>query len=77
MFEVSKIMSADIVTVSTQTPIYEAMAVLIEHRLSGVPVVDDEQNLLGIITEKDMLKLLFDTDTILNFPTLARGLPGI
>ncbi|RKY37217.1 MAG: inosine-5-monophosphate dehydrogenase [Candidatus Omnitrophota bacterium] len=60
MFEIKTIMHKNVFTVGIDTPIYDAMRILIERKISGLPVVDAQNKLLGIISEKDMLKLLFD-----------------
>lgn len=57
MHDAQSIMSKDIVTVNQNTPIYEVMSVLIGARISGLPVIDDDNNLVGMITEKDMMPL--------------------
>jgi len=54
------IMMCGLITVQKQTPIYEALEILASKHISGLPVVDDGMNLVGIISEKDMLKLLYD-----------------
>lgn len=51
-------MAKDLLTLKPQTDIYEAIRVLLEHKFSGAPVVDTNNNLIGIISEKDCLKLL-------------------
>jgi len=53
------IMVKDVVTVKTDTPILGAMELVAEHDISGLPVVDDDMNLLGIVSEKDMVNLLY------------------
>lgn len=60
MIEAGSIMSKDVVRTSADTDIYEAMNLLVEKRLSGLPVTDGEMNLVGMITEKDVLRLLID-----------------
>ncbi len=54
------IMKCGLITVQRQTPIYEALEILASRHITGLPVVDDYMNLVGIISEKDMLKLLYD-----------------
>ena len=56
------VMKSGLLTVRTSTPVYEAMEILAARNVTGLPVVDDYMNLLGIISEKDMLKLLYDPD---------------
>ena len=53
-------MKCGLLTVNRETPVSEAMEFLVTHNISGLPVVDDYMNLVGIITEKDMLKLLYN-----------------
>ncbi len=60
MLEAEKIMKTDLVTVTRDTPIYEAIKTLVENNITGLPVVNDDMTLAGIITEKDVLKLLYD-----------------
>lgn len=64
MFEITDIMKTDVVTVKKDTPIYEAMKRLVEHNITGLPVVDDNMALVGIVTEKDMLRLIVDLDVL-------------
>ncbi|HEY7560636.1 MAG TPA: CBS domain-containing protein [Gaiellaceae bacterium] len=47
-------MSRDVVTVSPQTPLKEAAELLAEHRISGVPVVDEE-GVVGVLSEADIV----------------------
>jgi CBS domain-containing protein len=62
MFKLETIMVKEVLTVKPETHIYDAMRLLLENRISGLPVIDDERNLVGIISEKDMLRLLVDDD---------------
>ena len=52
------VMTRDVLTVSEDTPIYVAMQLLLEDQVTGLPVVDSDRRLVGIVTEKDMLTLL-------------------
>jgi len=51
------IMTRDVISVKPDTDIYEAGKLMIRHRISGLPVIDDEGILRGIITEADLLTL--------------------
>ena len=55
------IMTRQPITVTPQTSLEEAMALLLDHSISGMPVVDDEGHLVGIISEKDLLVLAYET----------------
>lgn len=58
MLEVDKIMTKDVLCVHPETNIFEAMKILVDKGISGLPVVDKDDVLVGIISEKDMLKIL-------------------
>ncbi len=59
MLKAKNIMSTEVVSVTKETPIYEAMSLLISNEITGMPVVDDDMNLVGVITEKDCLRLFY------------------
>lgn len=44
----------DPVSVHPQASINEALAIMSEYRISGVPVVDEEDTLIGILTNRDL-----------------------
>ena len=50
-------MSANLVTLSPSTPILEAARQLVEQRISGAPVVDQQGNLVGLLSEKDCMRI--------------------
>ena len=50
------IMTVSVVTVSPETSIVEAANIMLANRISGLPVVDGDGQLLGIVTEGDMLR---------------------
>ena len=52
---VADVMSRDPITVKPQTPIREAIKILAEQRISGLPVVDNAGKLVGVISETDLL----------------------
>jgi CBS domain-containing protein len=54
------VMKSGLLTVRTSTPVYEAMEILATKNVTGLPVVDEYMNLLGVVSEKDILKLLYD-----------------
>ncbi len=57
MLKVEDVMTRDVITVKQETPIYEAMAVMRKNDITGMPVIDDDMTLVGVITEKDVLRL--------------------
>ena len=53
------IMTKDVITVKTDTPIYEAMELVAKYDISGLPVVNDDMTLVGVLSEKDVINLLY------------------
>lgn len=63
---VNKVKMADImtknpVTVTPETTIGEAAEKMLTHMISGLPVLDDQNDLVGIITESDIFRLVART----------------
>ena len=56
-FKVRDYMSANLVTFTPETDILTAISQLVEKRISGAPVVDKQGNLVGILSEKDCLRV--------------------
>ncbi|MCF4968414.1 phosphoribulokinase [Nostoc sp. CMAA1605] len=52
---VADIMSPEPIVVRPATPLQEAIQILAERRISGLPVVDDVGKLIGIISETDLM----------------------
>ena len=50
------VMTRRVVSVSPDTPILTAIRLMLQNRISGLPVVDDAGNLVGIVTEGDFLR---------------------
>lgn len=55
---IENLMTRNVITVSRDTPLAEAAQLLVKHRISGLPVVDAEQRLVGVITEADFLRAM-------------------
>lgn len=55
---VSRYMDLKVVTLKANTEILTAVDTLINQHVTGAPVVDDENRVVGILTEKDCLRLL-------------------
>ena len=54
------IMARSEATLDPESDIYAAMERLLKGRLTGAPVVDDEGTLVGMLTERDCLKVMVD-----------------
>ena len=51
---VAEIMTTELITVSPKTSLQEAIQIIADRKISGLPVVDDEGQLIGIISETDL-----------------------
>lgn len=51
------VMTTNVVTTSDNADLHEAARLLSEHRISGMPVVDDQNRVIGVISEADLLML--------------------
>jgi len=54
--EVGEVMHRGVVTATPAMPIGEAAALMVDHRIGGLPVVDDRQGVVGVITETDIFR---------------------
>ena len=68
MLKAKDIMTADVITVHPRTTVEELARVLMEHRISGAPVVDDTGLLVGVVTEHDLI----NQEKRLHIPTVVR-----
>ncbi len=49
------IMTADVIAVYPETSVEEVAALLIKHRISGIPVIDKDRRVLGVVSESDII----------------------
>jgi len=50
------IMTRDVLTVTPATSIVDALRLMLDRHVSGLPVVDSAGQLVGILTEGDLLR---------------------
>lgn len=55
---VSKVMTPDPITVTPETPIKNAVGMMVERKIGALPVVEADKKLAGLITSTDLLSLL-------------------
>ncbi len=55
---VAEVMTPDPITISPDTPIWQAAELLIQHKIGGIPVLDEDGDLCGIVTTSDILRLV-------------------
>jgi len=56
--KVKKVMTKDPITIPLDYTIEEAAEVLLDNKLTGAPVVDNEGELVGVITQTDIFRVL-------------------
>ena len=58
--EVSEVMHSPVVTVAPGDALADAGRIMIDNRIGGLPVLDDGGEIVGILTETDLLRALVD-----------------
>ncbi len=53
---VSDVMSTEVKTVREDTPVSEAANLMIRHNINRLPVTDDNDNMVGIVTRSDIVR---------------------
>lgn len=53
-------MVSNLTTLSPEMDVHEALDVLLRHRISGAPVVDEQGNFRGIFSEKSCMRYVVD-----------------
>lgn len=48
-------MNRELLTVTPSTPLSEAVQLLVDRHISGLPVIDDDGKLVGVISESDLM----------------------
>ena len=78
--QVNTFMSKDLITVPKNFSIEEASETLLENNISGVPVVDDEGMIEGVITKSDIFKALISLTGLkkrgIQFAMIVKDIPG-
>ncbi len=57
---VSRYMAKNVITFSPDQPVVDAIDVMLDKRISGGPVLNDKGELIGMLSEKDCLKIIVD-----------------
>jgi len=61
MITAEQVMNIDVITVKKDTPILEVIELMLQKQISGTPVVDDDMNLVGVLSEIDVISLIYNT----------------
>lgn len=60
-YSIHDFMATNLITFSPETAIETAIQTFLTHKISGAPVVNSEGKLVGILSEKDCMKTLFES----------------
>lgn len=56
--KIKEIMTKEVKTLSPSMSVKDAIALLVKFEISGLPVVDERRYVVGMFTEKDLLRLV-------------------
>ena len=60
MLTAKDVMNSDVIAVKKNTSILRAMELMLEKKISGMPVVEDDMTLVGVVTEMDVVSLAYN-----------------
>jgi CBS domain-containing protein len=60
MVTAKAIMSTNVITVTRDEDIYKAIRTMVQNNVTGLPVVNKDGTVAGVLTEKDVLNLLYE-----------------
>jgi CBS-domain-containing membrane protein len=69
----SRIMTRNVVTVSADATVRQAIAVLSEHAITSLPVLDNDRRIIGIVSEVDLLSARMPHDPTASITVRADG----
>jgi CBS domain-containing protein len=74
MLEAKDMMTTQVICIRKDTPIFEAIKLMAKNNITGIPVVEDDMTLVGILSEQDVLRLFHTYDdekdrTVIDFMT--------
>ena len=60
-YSIQEFMAKDLITFTPDTPIELAMESFLNNKISGAPIVNEEGQLVGVLSEKDCMRTLFES----------------
>lgn len=60
-----------LITIAPEQPVKEAVALFTQHNIGAVVVLDEAEALIGIVTERDVVRQLNQSDGLLSQPVKA------
>ena len=71
-YSIKEFMAKQLITFQSDTPIETAMESFLENKISGAPVLDNQGKLVGVLSEKDCMKTLFESSYYNNLGGFVR-----
>jgi CBS domain-containing protein len=62
MLQAKDIMTKEVICIKKDTPIFEAIQLMANNNITGIPVVEDDLTLVGMLSEQDVLRLFHTYD---------------
>lgn len=69
----SDIMETDVITIREDASVQQLAEMLAERKISGVPVIDDDRRIVGVVSEGDLVAL----DADIHFPHYIQFLDSV
>ncbi|MGW9031202.1 CBS domain-containing protein [Streptomyces sp. NPDC055722] len=70
--KVGSVMTSDVVSAAYGTPFKEVARLLADHRISGLPVIDEDDKVIGVISETDLMARQAETPDPFDPPRHSR-----
>jgi CBS domain-containing protein len=71
--QVRDVMSAPVFRAGRRMPAHEALALLMEHKIGALPIVDGDGRVIGIVSETDFLEVAREALEHINIERRARA----
>jgi predicted transcriptional regulator len=62
MYTIREILTTEVIFFWENTPLTEVLQSLIENKISGAPVVSCDNQIVGVVSEADLLRLFWDNE---------------
>jgi CBS domain-containing protein len=73
---VRELMQTELITIPPNAPLSDLVELLDRSGITGVPVVDEQETLVGIVTVRDVLRLAREMENVPEAMRWGLGLPG-
>ncbi len=63
MLRAKDVMTTSVIAVTPETTLFATIKLMLENNVSGLPVVDDQNCVVGVLSEYDAISLLYGADS--------------